>query len=46
VSDENRFDAANKATMQCALAAMMATGHRSSTSDADPEPAADAGRAE
>jgi hypothetical protein len=33
VSDENRFDAAYKAIMQCALAAMMATGHRPSTSE-------------
>jgi hypothetical protein len=28
VSDENRFDAAYKAIMQCALAAMMAGGYR------------------
>jgi hypothetical protein len=33
VSDENRFDAAYKAVMQCALAAMMASGYRPSTSE-------------
>lgn len=33
VSDENRFDAAYKAIMQCALAAMMAAGYRPSTSE-------------
>ncbi len=33
VSDENRFDAAYKAIMQCALAAMMAGGYRPSTSE-------------
>jgi hypothetical protein len=33
VSDENRFDAAYKAIMQCALAAMMASGFRPSTSE-------------
>lgn len=34
MSDENRFDAAYKAIMQCALAAMMAGGYRPSTSEA------------
>lgn len=33
MSDENRFDAAYKAVMQCALAAMMAGGYRPSTSE-------------
>lgn len=33
VSDETRFDAAYKAVMQCALAAMMASGYRPSTSE-------------
>jgi len=33
VSDENRFDAAYKAVMQCALAAMLASGYRPSTSE-------------
>lgn len=33
VSDENRFDAAYKAVMQCALAAMMTSGYRPSTSE-------------
>lgn len=33
VSDETRFDAAYKAIMQCALAAMMAGGYRPSTSE-------------
>lgn len=33
VSDENRFDAAYKAVMQCALAAMLASGFRPSTSE-------------
>ncbi|MEO8152444.1 MAG: hypothetical protein ABI605_05190 [Rhizobacter sp.] len=33
VSDENRFDAAYKAIMQCALAAMMASGYRPSTNE-------------
>ena len=33
VSDENRFDAAYKAVMQCSLAAMMASGFRPSTSE-------------
>ncbi|KNZ33043.1 MAG: DNA-binding protein [Methylibium sp. NZG] len=33
VSDENRFDAAYKAIMQCALAAMMAGGYRPATSE-------------
>ncbi len=33
VSDENRFDAAYKAIMQCALAAMLASGFRPSTSE-------------
>ena len=33
VSDETRFDAAYKAVMQCALAAMLAGGHRPSTSE-------------
>jgi hypothetical protein len=33
VSDENRFDAAYKAVMQCALAAMMASGYRPSVSE-------------
>lgn len=33
VSDENRFDAAYKAIMQCALAAMMAGGYRPSTNE-------------
>ena len=33
VSDETRFDAAYKAVMQCALAAMMAGGYRPSTSE-------------
>ena len=33
VSDETRFDAAYKAVMQCALAAMLAAGYRPSTSE-------------
>lgn len=33
ISDETRFDAAYKALMQCALAAMMAKGFRPSTSE-------------
>lgn len=33
ISDETRFDAAYKAVMQCALAAMMASGYRPSTSE-------------
>ncbi len=33
VSDETRFDAAYKAVMQCALAAMMSSGYRPSTSE-------------
>ena len=33
VSDETRFDAAYKAVMQCALAAMMVSGFRPSTSE-------------
>ncbi len=33
ISDETRFDAAYKAVMQCALAAMMAGGYRPSTSE-------------
>ncbi|MET0542233.1 MAG: DNA-binding protein [Variovorax sp.] len=33
ISDETRFDAAYKAVMQCALAAMMAAGFRPSTSE-------------
>ena len=33
VSDETRFDAAYKAVMQCALAAVLATGFRPSTSE-------------
>ena len=33
VSDENRFDAAYKAIMQCSLAAMTAGGYRPSTSE-------------
>jgi uncharacterized protein (UPF0332 family) len=33
VSDETRFDAAYKAVMQCALAAMMAAGYRPSTNE-------------
>ena len=33
MSDENRFDAAYKAIMQCALVAMMAGGYRPSTSE-------------
>ena len=33
ISDETRFDAAYKAVMQCALAAMMARGFRPSTSE-------------
>lgn len=33
VSDETRFDAAYRAVMQCALAAMMASGYRPSTSE-------------
>jgi hypothetical protein len=33
VSDETRFDAAYKAVMQCALAAMLASGYRPSTSE-------------
>jgi len=33
VSDETRFDAAYRAVMQCALAAMMASGFRPSTSE-------------
>lgn len=33
VSDETRFDAAYRAVMQCALAAMMANGYRPSTSE-------------
>jgi hypothetical protein len=33
ISDETRFDAAYRAVMQCALAAMMASGFRPSTSE-------------
>ena len=33
VSDETRFDAAYKAVMRCALAAMLAEGYRPSTSE-------------
>lgn len=33
ISDETRFDAAYKAVMQCALAAMMASGYRPSTGE-------------
>lgn len=33
ISDENRFDAAYKAVMQCALVAMLAAGYRPSTSE-------------
>lgn len=33
ISDESRFDIAYKAVMQCALAAMMASGYRPSTSE-------------
>ena len=33
VSDETRFDAAYKAVMQCALAAMLAGGYRPSTNE-------------
>ena len=33
MSDENRFDAAYKAIMQCSLAAMTARGYRPSTSE-------------
>lgn len=33
LSDETRFDAAYKAVMQCALAAMLAAGYRPSTSE-------------
>ena len=33
VSDETRFDAAYKAIMQCALAAMLAGGYRPSTNE-------------
>lgn len=33
ISDETRFDAAYKAVMQCALAAMLAAGYRPSTSE-------------
>jgi hypothetical protein len=33
ISDETRFDAAYRAVMQCALAAMMASGYRPSTSE-------------
>jgi hypothetical protein len=33
ISDETRFDAAYKAVMQCALAAMMTSGYRPSTSE-------------
>lgn len=33
VSDETRFDAAYKAVMQCALAALLTTGFRPSTSE-------------
>jgi hypothetical protein len=33
VSEENRFDAAYKAIMQCALAAMLASGFRPSTGE-------------
>lgn len=33
ISDETRFDAAYKAVMQCALAAMTASGYRPSTSE-------------
>lgn len=33
ISDETRFDAAYKAVMQCALAAMLAQGYRPSTSE-------------
>lgn len=32
ISDETRFDAAYKAIMQCALAALMASGYRPATS--------------
>jgi len=33
ISEETRFDAAYKAVMQCALVAMLASGHRPSTSE-------------
>jgi hypothetical protein len=33
ISDESRFDIAYKAVMQCALAAMLASGYRPSTSE-------------
>lgn len=33
ISDETRFDAAYKAVMQCALAAMLSSGYRPSTSE-------------
>lgn len=33
ISDETRYDAAYKAVMQCALAAMMTSGYRPSTSE-------------
>lgn len=33
ISDESRFDIAYKAVMQCAMAAMMASGYRPSTSE-------------
>lgn len=33
ISDERRFDAGDKAVMQCALAAMLAQGYRPSTSE-------------
>lgn len=33
ISDETRFDAAYKAVMQCALAAMLVNGYRPSTSE-------------
>ncbi|WBS02307.1 DNA-binding protein [Pseudoduganella sp. SL102] len=32
ISDENRFDAAYKCVMQCAMASLMANGYRTSTS--------------
>ena len=32
ISDENRFDAAYKCVMQCAIAALLAYGYRTSTS--------------
>ncbi|MEI2679660.1 MAG: DNA-binding protein [Burkholderiaceae bacterium] len=33
ISDENRFDAAYKAVMQCALVAMLAAGYRPATNE-------------